>query len=219
MDEGWTRWLFEQFGFSYTTLYNADIQAGNLRGRFDALVFPDQASSVIDRGYGRTMPEEYRGGLGEKGAAALRAFATSGGTLIFLNRASAYAIEHLGVKAKNVVSGVPDRDFYVPGSLLNVKLATGHPLTLGLPEDIAIWCERSPAWETEETTLARYPQTKLLASGWLLGEKLIAGRSALVDAKLGQGHVVLFGMRPQYRAQSYLTFKLFFNALLYADRH
>jgi hypothetical protein len=219
MDEGWTRWLFEQFGFAHTTLHSADIQAGNLRGRFDALVFPDQAASIIDRGYGRTMPEEYRGGLGEKGEAALRTFASAGGTLIFLNRASAYAIEHLGIKAKNVVSGVPDRDFYVPGSLLNVKLATGHPLTLGLPEDIAIWCERSPAWETEETTVARYPQAKLLASGWLLGEKLIAGRSALVDAKLGQGHVVLFGMRPQYRAQSYLTFKLFFNALLYADRH
>jgi hypothetical protein len=32
---------------------------------------------------------------------------------------------------------------------------------------------------------------------------------------MGSGHVILFGMRPQYRAQSYLTFKMFFNALLY----
>ena len=63
--------------------------------------------------------------------------------------------------------------------------------------------------------MARYPEANVLASGWLLGEKVLIGRSALVDATLGQGHVVLFGMRPQYRAQSYQTFKLFFNALLY----
>jgi glutamine amidotransferase-like uncharacterized protein len=63
--------------------------------------------------------------------------------------------------------------------------------------------------------VARYPDSAILASGWLLGDQLIAGRAALVDAKLGQGHAILFGMRPQYRAQSYQTFKLFFNALVY----
>ena len=62
--------------------------------------------------------------------------------------------------------------------------------------------------------VVRYPESDLLASGWLLGEKTIAGHAALVDAPMGAGHVVLFGMRPQYRAQSYLTFKLFFNALV-----
>jgi hypothetical protein len=215
MDEGWTRWLLEHFGFAYTSVHNQDIQTGRLRDRFDSLVFADQPASVIERGYGDTMPEEYRGGLGRTGAEALREFASAGGTLIFLNRSSEYAIQQLGVKAKNVVSGVSNRDYYAPGSLLNVKLDTRHPLTLGLPEDITIWSEHSPVWETEETTVARYPDSKVLASGWLLGEKLLVGRSALVDAKLGSGHVILFGMRPQYRAQSYLTFKLFFNALLY----
>jgi hypothetical protein len=161
------------------------------------------------------MPEEYRGGLGEKGAEALREFAGAGGTLIFLNRSTDYALEHLNVKAKQVLRGVSNRDFYAPGSLLNVKLDTTHPLTRGLPEEIAIWDEHSPAWQTEDTTVARFPQSKILASGWLLGEKLLSGKSALVDAKLGQGHVILFGMRPQYRAQSYQAFKLFFNALLY----
>ena len=214
MDEGWTRWLLEQFGFAYTSLRVPDIQAGNLRQRFDAIVFPDELVRERDD-YSPRMPPEYQGTLGDKGAAALREFATAGGTLIFLNRSTDYAIDKLGVKARSVTRGVSNRDYYAPGSLLNAKLDKHHRLAYGLPEDVTIWSEQSPAWETEETTVARYPQSGVLASGWLLGEKVIAGRSALVDAKMGAGHVVLFGMRPQYRAQSYLTFKLFFNALLH----
>jgi hypothetical protein len=84
-----------------------------------------------------------------------------------------------------------------------------------LPAEIAIWSEHSPAWETAESAPVRYPDTNLLESGWLLGEKYLAGKAALVDARIGAGHAILFGMRPQYRAQSYQTLKLFFNALLY----
>jgi hypothetical protein len=216
MDEGWTRWLLEQFGFEYASVENQAIQSGGLRARFDVLVFPDQTAASIRSGFKEgSMPPEYSGGLGVKGAAALKEFATAGGTLVFLNRSTSYATDQLGVKAKNVVSGVSDRDFYSPGSLLNVRLDRQHPLSYGLPAEIPIWSEASPAWETEEKTVARYPDSGILASGWLLGEPVIAKRSALVDAKMGAGHVILFGMRPQYRAQSYLTFKLFFNALLY----
>jgi hypothetical protein len=32
---------------------------------------------------------------------------------------------------------------------------------------------------------------------------------------MGNGRIVMFGMRPQYRSQSYQNFKLFFNALAY----
>jgi len=214
MDEGWTRWLLEEFGFRYTTLHNADVQAGDLRGRFDAIVFADEQPAAIESGVAAgTMPPEYTGGLGEKGAEALRQFARAGGTLVFLNRASGYAIDHLGVKARNVLADVAARDFYSPGSLLNAKLDLTSPLTRGLPENIAIWSESSPAWETGETSVAAYPASNLLASGWLLGENRIAGKTALIDARAGSGHIILFGMRPQYRAQSYLTFKLFFNAL------
>ena len=119
------------------------------------------------------------------------------------------------ILTKDMLRGLSDRDFYAPGSLLHAQLEREHPLCYGLPADIPIWSEGSPAWETQEKTVARYPDSGILASGWLLGETLIAKRSALVDAKIGSGHVLLFGMRPQYRAQSYLTFKLFFNALLY----
>ena len=61
---------------------------------------------------------------------------------------------------------------------------------------------------------ARIPTKDVLASGWLLGEKYLAGKASVVDVPVGSGHVILFGMRPQYRAQSYQTFKMFFNAFL-----
>jgi hypothetical protein len=216
IDEGWTRWLLEQFGFEYASVGNKEIQAGGLRQHFDALVFPDQSARSIESGFAPgSMPPEYIGGVGSNGAAALKEFAAAGGTLIFLNHSTDYAIERLGIKAKNVVKGVSSAEFYSPGSLLKVQLDRRHPLSYGLPADIPIWSEGSPAWDTQETTVARYPDSGLLASGWLLGESAIARRSALVDARMGSGHIILFGMRPQYRAQSYLTFKLFFNALLY----
>jgi hypothetical protein len=233
MDEGWTRWLLEEFGFAYTSVHNADIQAGGLRQKYDAIVIPDQPANSIENGHRTgTMPPEYTGGLGPKGAAALKEFTSGGGTLIFLNGASDYAISRLGVQARTVTpvrgggrGGDPDlaggdrvagsSEFYSPGSLLNVKVDPRSPLAYGVPAEIAIWSEQSPAWDTQLPVAARYPANGILASGWLVGEKVIANQAALIDAPMGSGHVILFGMRPQYRAQSYLTFKMFFNALLY----
>ena len=148
IDEGWTRWLLEDFGFPYQNLLNPDIDAGNLRQRFDVIVFPDQPASQIATGFEPgTMPQEYTGGLNAKAAANLHTFAEQGGTLVFLNRSANYAVEHLHLDVKNVVAGVPNRDFYSPGSLLNATLDTHSPLAYGLPENIAIWSEESPAWE------------------------------------------------------------------------
>src|SRR5579885_1063354 len=170
MDEGWTRWLLEQFGFAYRSLPDAEIRAGRLRDRFDVLVFPDEPAEVIESGFRPgSMPPEYTGGLGESGAQTLREFVSAGGTILFLNRSTEYALRHLGVPARNVVRGLPERDFYAPGSLLYVRLQPGHPLALGLPAEIAVWSEHSPAWETGEGVVARYPASGVLASGWLLG--------------------------------------------------
>ena len=171
------------------------------------------------------------GGLGPTGAESLKQFAEAGGTLFFLNGATEYAISRFGVKATTVTpvragpGGDPDpsgrdrvagsKDFYSPGSLVNVKVDTSSPLAFGVPADIAIWSEQSPAWDTQLPVVARYPATNVLASGWLVGENVIANRAALIDAPMGSGHAILFGLRPQYRAQSYLTFKIFFNALVY----
>lgn len=218
MDEGWTRWILEQFGWDYSRLPNARIRQGRLRDGFDVIVFPDQTSQSIHNGYRQgSMPAEYLGGLGPEGAAALKEFAESGGKLVFLNDSSEYAIEHLALPARNILSGVTSRDFYCPGSLLNVETGASSPLTLGLPREFTVWMESSPAFEPAPglRTIARYKPSGILASGWLLGEKYIAGKSALADVAIGSGHAFLFGFRPQYRAQSYLTLKLLFNALVY----
>jgi len=98
-----------------------------------------------------------------------------------------------------------------------VRAENGSPLTLGLPEEFTIWNEASPVWETADAgarAVLRYASSGVLASGWLLGEKHLAGKPALLDIPVGQGRVLLFGFRPQYRGQSWLALKLFFNALV-----
>jgi Zinc carboxypeptidase len=239
MDEGWTRWLFDYFGFDYKDLTNEDFQSGDLKSKYDIIIFPDQNASAIVNGYRKgAMPEQYVGGLGEKGVAAVKQFASVGGTVLCFNHAASFCASELGGDAKNVLSGRVANstdesagggggggyrdnsgagsagEFYSPGSLLNVKLDLSNPLTRGLPENITIWSEQSPAFTTNQDSVATYPASDILASGWLLGPKLIANKSAIVDAKVGEGHVVLYGMRPQYRAQSYQSFKLLFNALV-----
>ncbi len=215
MDEGWTRWLLEKFAIPFMNADNGDVME-NLKARADVIVFPDQSATTIADGFrAGTMPPQYTGGLGN--GALIKDFVNQGGTAIFLNHATDYAIDIFSLKVKNVVKGLSNREFYSPGSILYSRLDTKHALGWGLPETIHVWSEGSPAWDVPEgagIVVARYPAKGVLASGWLLGEKYIAGKASIVDVPVGSGHVVLFGMRPQYRAQSYQTFKLLFNAFL-----
>jgi len=65
----------------------------------------------------------------------------------------------------------------------------------------------------DATVTASYASTGLLQSGWIEGGEAISGRAAVVEARHGQGRVVLLGFRVQHRAQAYATFRLLFNAL------
>ncbi len=221
MDEGWTRWVFDQYHIPFTVITSRDIRAGNLGPRFDAIILPDQNARQIAGGARGAYPDSLKGGLGDEGAKALTAFVEGGGTLVAFNEASSYAVEALSLPVKNVLAGLKPSDFYAPGSIFRAEFDRSNPLTAGMtaPES-AVWFEGGPAFDITDpsraTVVARYPsQGDPLLSGWLLGGDRLAGKAALVDVKLGKGHVVLFGFRPQYRAQSMSTYPLVWNALLH----
>src|SRR5262249_29325235 len=106
MDEGWTRWVLEQFRFDYTSIADADIKAGDLKSKFDAIIVPDQSAELIIRGNrANSYPEEYTGGIGETGVENLRRFVEAGGTLVCIDSASELALLHFKLPIKNALSG------------------------------------------------------------------------------------------------------------------
>jgi Zinc carboxypeptidase len=230
MDEGWTRWIFEQRNalricFNYERVTDREIRAEQL-SKYNGIVIPDQSPSALLNGHARNrMPEEFTGGLGDDGVKALRQFAEKGGTVVFLNRASIFAIEQFKLPIKNVVGGLPRTDFYVPGSILRLELDTTNRIAAGMPKESIAWLEESPVFEVLDKStdgvapadvhiVGWYPRDKdPLLSGWLLGGNRIKGKAALVEVKYGKGRLILFGFRPQYRAQSLATYPLFFNSL------
>ncbi len=223
MDEGWTRWIFEQHGIRYEPLQDAEVRRGNLREKYDAIVIPDHSPRAILEGHRRgTMPEELTGGVGKEGVKALREFVERGGTLVCLNEASGFAVEQLDLPVRDVTADLRRTEFYGPGSILRTVLDTSHPLARGMPRESIAWFEDSPVFEIKSDPLAlvrvkmiaRYPASGTpLLSGWLLGGERLRGRGALVEVGLGEGRVYLFGFRPQYRAQSLATYPLLFNAV------
>jgi hypothetical protein len=220
IDEGWTRWILENYGFAPVTLRNGDMQAGHLRDRLDAIIIPDAGTRQIMNGFAPgTISGEYTGGVGETGAEALRVFVRAGGTLIAFNNASLMAIASLGLPVSNILDGLNDDQFYCSGSLLRVELRdVNHPAVWGMPREPIVMFERGPAFETKSgfrgTILASYPKERNpLASGYLLHPERIQGKAAALEVFYGDGRVYLFGFRPQWRGQSHGTYKLVFNAI------
>lgn len=228
MDEGWTRLLLEQFSFPYTTLFDAELKAGNLNRKYDVVIIPEDNLSTLkggDRDEDEPdYPPEYRSGFGDEGVAALKAFVEAGGTLITFSRAGELAMEGLGVPVRNVVAGLPGRTFWSPGSTLKVKVDASDPVAYGMPEDaLATYLTGGQVYETVASAkneavrrIVTYVDRDVLQSGWLLGEEHIAGKAAVVAVARGKGRVLLLGFRAQHRAQTHGTFKLLFNALVSA---
>jgi hypothetical protein len=209
------------FEFQFQNLYNADVMAGELGERVDVIILPDMRARQILEGSARgTVPPRYAGGIGNVGVRALDAFVRSGGTLVCLNSSSSFAIDHLHLPVRDVVADVDNEEFFVGGSLLEVVTDPSHPVMTGMPERSRIMMARSPVFTVAEgfrgRALAKYQeQGSPLVSGYLLGEEHIQGYAAALDVAHGEGHVILLGFRPQWRAQSYATFPVLFNAALY----
>lgn len=241
MDEGWTRWLLTEYNFDWDTLHNADVQNRDL-SEFDAIIIPHQSASGILNGHKEGfMPTKYTGGLGLEGSLKLQQFVSNGGTLITFDAASDFAIDQFGLPVSNTVKNLSDQSFFIPGSLIRTKVDTEHPLAWGMQEEVAASFNRSRAFGTvvklakgeggNETTVAKAPRPKvdiiakyakedLLMSGWANGEKKhIGGKAAMMSVEYGQGKVVLFGFRPQFRGQPRATYKLLFNSIYSAARN
>jgi hypothetical protein len=234
-DTGWTQWVFDRLQIPYTLVHNADLRKGDLGSRFDTIVFASQSTAGILHGYrtgenssrrggavtGETpgpQRPEFTGGIGIAGAAALNEFVLEGGRLVTMDEATDLPVSLFGLPVRPVVSEREDASpngYYCPGSILR--------LTVGSNEVFA-FSSGGQAWEVtllpsedkgdrEVRVLARYAPKNLLASGWLSGERVIAGRPALLDVPHGKGHVILFGFRPQFRGQTWGTFGLLVDAL------
>jgi hypothetical protein len=236
MDEGWCRWVLEQFHLPYVSLTDSVAKAGKLRDHFDVLLVPDMSlREMRDGNSPAESPPRYAGGLGTAGIDAIREFVTNGGTLVLLDHASELATESLGVPVKRIVvprrltdetrsrapeAGESTEPLYAPGSILRVLVDTTNAVAFGMPDTAAVYFTNSVTFDvvaaSQVRVIARYPERgeDILLSGYLQGASQIAGKAAAVSAPVGRGHVVMFGFRPQHRGQSYGTFRMLFNALL-----
>jgi hypothetical protein len=224
MDEGWTRWVLEQYGFNNASIHNDDIRAGKLRQKYDVIILADQdPRGIVDGFDAPAIRPEYRGGIGEAGVGSLKRFVADGGTLVTLGNACDLAIEALPIPVRNLKKGMTRDQHFAPGAILRLEVDTRHPIGYGVAADTYGFYVNSPFFQLTEgftsqrpIVIARYPNVNVLASGWLKGEELMAGRAAVVSIDMNPGTVVLFGLRPQHRAQTHATFPLLFNALYLA---
>ena len=229
MDEGWTRWVLDDFTIPYASLSDSVIKRGNLRSQFDVVVIPDLSPRELKDGMSTTqVPARYAGGLGDSGLAQLKQFVADGGHLVFVDGSTEVAPELFGLDVHAIRAGAGARgtatdttQIYAPGSILRVLMDPAHPVNLGMPDTAAIYFVNSVSFAVPATSkarvIARYPADPqdVLLSGFLQGAAQLAGKAAALDVEVGasRGRVTLFGFRPLYRGQSYGTFKMFFNAL------
>ena len=230
MDEGWTRWVLEQYAFNMKNVDNKAIKSGNLNAAYDVIILPDISKEVIVEGkpkpreggmkYFEDLPAEYMGGIGKEGVKALKEFVEKGGTLITFQSSGDLVADEFNVPVMNGVGRA--QDLNVPGSILRMNLNTDSPIAYGMPEQIAAFVSEpiayrtaNPAPNVERSVLATYPTDveDLLLSGYIRGGDALTRQAAAVDFGIGKGQVVMFGFGVQHRAQTEGTFKMLFNAI------
>ncbi len=234
-DCGWTQWTFDYHKIPYALLHNEDLRQPGLESKFDAIILAAQSLNSILNGARdgeistregaptdiSVQRPEYAGGIGIEGLLRLDQFVRAGGTLIALDTASDLPIQFFPLAVRNVGRSA---GFSCPGSLLRVAVDTSHPIAAGMPKEITVFSTGESGFEVtlapaynradrEIKTVVSFASANLLASGWISSERVLAGKPALVEARHGRGRVVLFGFRPQFRGQTFGTFRLLLNAV------
>ncbi|MBN2289473.1 MAG: peptidase M14, partial [Candidatus Glassbacteria bacterium] len=229
MDEGWTRLVLDRFEFDYERLDKQRVKKGKLKADYRVIILPSMGADAIVEGAHpeseseslRNLPPEYRGGIGKEGVRELERFVRAGGTLVCLREACSLPIREFHLPVREDLKDVAQQEFFCPGSLLRLSVDSSHPVGYGMPEEAAAFyadgfplaTEIPRSNDADRRVVARYPKQDLLLSGWIIGDRHLQGKPAVVDVSLGQGHIVLCGFGVQNRAQTYGTFKLLFNAI------
>jgi hypothetical protein len=235
MPSGWLRLVLEQFEIPYEVVYPPQIDAGQLQARFDVLILPDGAipeagaSAFMARApRSENIPAEYRARIGAYSSSTtlpqLRGFLEAGGTVLTIGSSTSLG-QHLGLPIGNKLvdrSGSPlaTEQYYVPGSILRVKVDTAHPIAHGLRADTDVYFDNSPVFTLPAdaqarglTPIAWFESATPLRSGWAWGQQYLEGGVAVAEARVGKGTLVLFGPEITFRSQPHGTFKFLFNGI------
>jgi hypothetical protein len=231
MDEGWTRFLLERYGFAFENLSNDPMKDGSYRGKVDAILLPSVDASTLEKGepgsaearrFFERMPPPYAGGIGTAGGEKLKKWVEDGGTLVAMDASTEYVIDLFSLPVRNVLDRVSEADFHAPGSMVRILMDTSHPLSYGMSAEEVAYFADSPVFQTSppdarvsRRVVATYPgdAQDILVSGYLKGGERLENKVAVVEYGIGKGRIVLIGFRPQHRAQPHRTFKLLWNAL------
>jgi len=245
MDAGWTRWILEQFEFTFDRVFPQVLDAGNLNAKYDVLIFveggipnvdgrrttDDRPRSPVAAPPPSNIPQEYQAQLGrvtaERTLPQIRSFIENGGTVIALGSSAANLAAYLQLPVENhlVENGVPlaRAKFYVPGSVLSARVDTAHPLAHGMREHTDVFFDNSPVFKLGANAKAAgikafawFDSKTPLRSGWAWGPQYLDGGVAAIEAPLGKGKVLLFGPEILKRSQPHGTFKFLFNSIYYS---
>ncbi len=229
MDEGWTRLVLDSFYFDYKILHNQDIKDKKTFDELDVLILPSMRAEAIvegrtfgeQRGIGvPQVPEEYRGGIGKEGVENIKEFLRNGGFLIAFGEASDFVIEQIGVPVRNVLKNTNIKEFFAPGTIVNLKINDkNNPITFGFRDYVPAYMINPIAFSTsvyadKVSVIATFDENNILLSGYLNGSDKIKGKIALCEVPYEKGRILMFAFRPQHRSQTWATFKFIFNALL-----
>ena len=230
LNEGWTRFVLDAFGFDYSSVRNSEILAGNLGLRYDCIILPSIGTNQLLNGNPKDSTEpEFTGGIGDDGMVILQQFVHAGGTLVCIDEASNIPIDCFNIPVKNILDGRKQSEFFCRGSSLRISVDREHPVGYGMPEWASAYFYEAQAFEVIEpekeskngdiqvhpvSVVARYADTALVETGRIrAGEDLIKGKPAIVEVQYGKGHIVLLGFRVNRNAQTNGTYRFLFNAI------
>jgi len=245
MPSGWTRWLLERYEFPFELVYPQTLDAGQLARKYDVLIFPTDAIPESDRpqgGFGgggggggpqdpASIPAEYRGWLGSvtiaKTVPQLKQFLNDGGTIIAIGGSiSMGSHAGLGIGDKLVdESGrhLPGEKFYIPGSLVQVKVDNTLPIAYGMGDRVDAFFDDSPVMKLLPNAAQQgvkpvgwFDTDRPLRSGWAWGQENLKDGVAMAQATVGKGQLFLFGPEILFRGQPHGTFKFLFNGIYLA---